>query len=147
METTQDSITTKIIATIDLFGMITFRNCESIEGIGIKDDFGNYYDAGIDENFTVIGSAIDSDNTIYTGENGDEKIPMFKHGQKLLLLTYYNNADNPDEGLEVQGIFDNWKSFSESEAYEQIKYSKQYVIFIPVNQFLQTGWNCFLFNI
>lgn len=141
----QQTNKTKLIATIDNCGIVILRDCEAIEGVGIKDDFDNYYDAGIDENFTVIGSAIDSDNTIYTGENGDEKIPMFKHGQKLLLLTYYNNADNPDEGLEVQGIFDNWKSFRESEAYKQVKYYKQYTVFMPVNQYLQTGWNGFLF--
>lgn len=146
METAQDSIKTKIIATIDHCGLITFRNAEAIEGIGIRDEFNNYYDAGIGEDFTVYaGNVVDTDNSIFTGENNDEKIPQFKVGQKLLLLCYYNDAEDSQVGLEIQAIFDNWQAFEQSEAFKTMNYYKQYTIFVPINQFIQTGWNGFLF--
>lgn len=130
MKTKIDSITTKIIATIDLSGAITFRNCKAIEEIGIQDEFNNYYVAGIDENFIV-----------YANDENHNKIPHFKVGDKLLLLSYCINSDTYGGEIEINGIYDNWKSFKESQSFKNFGYHSQSTIFVRVNDYKVQGWN------
>lgn len=144
METAQDSIISEIIATIDEFGIITFRhgaNVKAIEGVGIKDDMGNFYDAGIDENFIVFaGNVVDVDNTIFTGNENYNKIPHFKVGDKLVLLSYFYNEDYGC-GTEINGIYTDWKHFKESQSFKDMGHYGMSTIFVRVNDYKAEGWN------
>jgi hypothetical protein len=134
-------MSTKIIATIDKFGLITFRNAEAVEGAGIRDEFNNYYDAGISEDFTVYAFSCNQDKSIITDDdNGNNGlIPRLKVGQKLLLLSYHANPDN-QVGTEINAVFDNYKSFKDSEAFKLMNYMYQVTLFVPVNEY-HNCWN------
>ena len=133
-------MSTKIIATIDNFGLTTFRNAEAIEGIGIKDEFNTFYDAGISEDFVVYASDVDENNSIIPSYlTYMETIPKWKVGQKVVLLVYYN--DGYDSGTEINAIFDNWQSFEKSESYKDLNRMNYSFIFVPLNIVEIVGWN------
>lgn len=129
----------KIIATIDQFGMTTFRTAEAVEGVGIRDEFNNYYDAGISEDFIVYASDVNQDNSIISHDSTYmETIPKWKVGQKVVLLVYYYDEH---EGVLINAIFDNWQSFEKSESFKDLNRMNYSFIFVPLNIVENAGWN------
>ena len=135
-------MSTKIIATIDQFGMTTFRNTEAIEGIGIKDEFNTFYDAGISEDFVVYASDVNQDNSIISHDSTYmETIPRWKVGQKVVLVVYYIDYNDIQSGMELLAIFDNYQSFEQSEVFKSFGRMNYSFIFAPVNIYEVAGWN------
>lgn len=148
----------KLVALIDDSGDIKFKEGVAIEGFGIRDESGTEYNAGLDENFNVIGCSIDENDCIMIGmdcenhlqscdndgfcnECGHQElsssqykvIPNIKMNDRFVLVVIYKYYT--DENSSITAIFDNWQAFKDSGiGTESNPLSFTTLKFIPLNK-------------
>ena len=126
----------KLIALIEDSGEIKHKEGVAVEGYGIHDLNNVNYEAGIDEDFCVVGCSVDEhdniminkdcenhlqscDNDGFCNECGHQElsssqykvIPNVKIGDKVVLVVIYRYSGD----IEIEAIFDNWQAYQESE--------------------------------
>jgi len=137
MKTFDENGKIKLIALIENNGEIKFKEGTAIEGSGIYDINDVHYEAGLDEDFNVVGCSVDENDCIMTNmecenhlqscdndgfcnECGHQElsssqykvIPNIKMNDKFVLVVLYKYYT--DENITITAIFDNWQAFKDS---------------------------------